>query len=112
MVIQYTNIYHSKVLQNLPKFGIFGLKTNHLATLHKPCAWVCNLVWTFFLIFGKVYKNNTFNQNISFFIIYTFIKSSEYGYGVYLGKKDLAKVGRPKDGKKKFLSGKNFAKWF
>jgi hypothetical protein len=33
MVIKYTNIYHSKALQNLPKFGIFGLKTNHLATL-------------------------------------------------------------------------------
>jgi hypothetical protein len=33
MVIKYTNIYHSKALHNLPKFGIFGLKTNHLATL-------------------------------------------------------------------------------
>jgi hypothetical protein len=33
MVIKYNNIYHSKALQNLPKFGIFGLKTNHLATL-------------------------------------------------------------------------------
>jgi hypothetical protein len=33
MVITYNNIYHSKALQNLPKFGIFGLKTNHLATL-------------------------------------------------------------------------------
>jgi hypothetical protein len=33
MVIKYSNIYHSKALQNLPKFGIFGLKTNHLATL-------------------------------------------------------------------------------
>jgi hypothetical protein len=33
MVIKYTNIYHSKALQNLPKFGILGLKTNHLATL-------------------------------------------------------------------------------
>jgi hypothetical protein len=29
----YTNIYDSKALQNLPKFGILGLKTNHLATL-------------------------------------------------------------------------------
>jgi hypothetical protein len=33
MVIKYTNIYYSKALQNLPKFGIFGLKTKHLATL-------------------------------------------------------------------------------
>jgi hypothetical protein len=33
MVIKYTNIYHSKVLQNSPKFGIFGLKANNLATL-------------------------------------------------------------------------------
>jgi hypothetical protein len=33
MVIKYTNIYHSKAIKNLPKFGIFGLKTNHLETL-------------------------------------------------------------------------------
>jgi hypothetical protein len=33
MAIKYTNIYQSKALQNLPKIGIFGLKTNHLATL-------------------------------------------------------------------------------
>jgi hypothetical protein len=32
MVIKYTNLYHSKALQNLPKFGIFGLRTNNLAT--------------------------------------------------------------------------------
>jgi hypothetical protein len=36
MVIKYTNIYHSKAIKNLPKFGIFGLKTNHLATLVAP----------------------------------------------------------------------------
>jgi hypothetical protein len=30
-----TNIYHSKALQNLPKFGIFGMKTSHLATLRE-----------------------------------------------------------------------------
>jgi hypothetical protein len=33
MVIKYTNSYHSKAFQNLPKIGIFGLKTNHLAIL-------------------------------------------------------------------------------
>jgi hypothetical protein len=33
MVIKYANIFYSKALQNLPKFGIFGFKTNHLATL-------------------------------------------------------------------------------
>jgi hypothetical protein len=33
MVIKYTKIYHSKSVKNLPKFGIFGLKTNRLATL-------------------------------------------------------------------------------
>jgi hypothetical protein len=33
MVIKYTNIYQSKALQNLPNFGFFGLKKNHLATL-------------------------------------------------------------------------------
>jgi hypothetical protein len=31
--IKYTIIFHSKTLQNLPKFGFFCLKTNHLATL-------------------------------------------------------------------------------
>jgi hypothetical protein len=31
--IKYTNILHCKTLQNLPKFGLFFLKTNHLATL-------------------------------------------------------------------------------
>jgi hypothetical protein len=30
---KYTNIFHSKALQNIPKFGFFGLKINHLATL-------------------------------------------------------------------------------
>jgi hypothetical protein len=33
MVIKYTKIFHCKTRQNLPKIGIFGLKTNHLATL-------------------------------------------------------------------------------
>jgi hypothetical protein len=33
MVLKYTKILHCKTLQNLPKIGIFGLKTNHLATL-------------------------------------------------------------------------------
>jgi hypothetical protein len=30
--VNYTNIFHCKALQNLLKFGFFGLKTNHLAT--------------------------------------------------------------------------------
>jgi hypothetical protein len=33
IAIKYINIYSCKTFQNLPKFGIFGLKTNHLATL-------------------------------------------------------------------------------
>jgi hypothetical protein len=33
MVIKYNNIFHSKALPNFTKIGIFGLKTNHLATL-------------------------------------------------------------------------------
>jgi hypothetical protein len=33
MVMKYANIFHSKALQNLPKLGIFGLKTTYLATL-------------------------------------------------------------------------------
>jgi hypothetical protein len=33
MAIIYTNILHFQTLQNLPKLGIFGLKTLHLATL-------------------------------------------------------------------------------
>jgi hypothetical protein len=35
MPIKYINIYQSKALQNLPKFGIFGLKRNRLATLEQ-----------------------------------------------------------------------------
>jgi hypothetical protein len=31
--IKYIIIFHCKTLQNLPKFGILVLKTNHLATL-------------------------------------------------------------------------------
>jgi hypothetical protein len=39
MAVTYTkwpkniNIFHCKTLQNLPKFGFFGLKIYHLATL-------------------------------------------------------------------------------
>jgi hypothetical protein len=33
MAIKYHNIVHSNALQILTKLGIFGLKTNHLATL-------------------------------------------------------------------------------
>jgi hypothetical protein len=33
MTIKYTNIFHCKALQNLPKLGFFGLKIHHLATL-------------------------------------------------------------------------------
>jgi hypothetical protein len=34
VVIKYNNIYNSKALQNFTQSGIFGLKINHLATLH------------------------------------------------------------------------------
>jgi hypothetical protein len=33
MIIKYNNIFYSKALQILPKYGFFGLKPNHLATL-------------------------------------------------------------------------------
>jgi hypothetical protein len=33
MDIEYTNFFHSKVLQNLPRFGFFGWEIYHLATL-------------------------------------------------------------------------------
>jgi hypothetical protein len=33
MSLKYTNIFHLKALRNIPKFGIFGLKIYHLATL-------------------------------------------------------------------------------
>jgi hypothetical protein len=33
MTINYTNIFHSEALQNVPKLGFFGLKIYHLATL-------------------------------------------------------------------------------
>jgi hypothetical protein len=31
MAIKYINIFQSKALQNLPKIGFFGLKSNHQA---------------------------------------------------------------------------------
>jgi hypothetical protein len=33
MTIKYTRIFHSKAVQNFTQIWIFGLKTNHLATL-------------------------------------------------------------------------------
>jgi hypothetical protein len=36
MATKHTNIFHFKTLQNLPKFGFFGLKIYHLATLLDP----------------------------------------------------------------------------
>jgi hypothetical protein len=33
MAIKYINIFKSEALQNLPKLGFFGMKTNHPATL-------------------------------------------------------------------------------
>jgi hypothetical protein len=33
MAIEYTDLFNSEALLNLPKFGNFGLKVNHLATL-------------------------------------------------------------------------------
>jgi hypothetical protein len=33
MAIKYISIFHSKARKFFPKIGIFGLKTNHLATL-------------------------------------------------------------------------------
>jgi hypothetical protein len=50
MVTKYTKIFHCKTLQNLPEIGIFGLKTNHLATLH-----VGMLQKFCFAIFKKVF---------------------------------------------------------
>jgi hypothetical protein len=45
MVIKYTNIFHSKALQNLPKLGFFGLKINHLVTLMPSYyKWLSDLV--------------------------------------------------------------------
>jgi hypothetical protein len=34
MTIKYTNILYSKTPPKYTKIGAFGLKTNHLATLH------------------------------------------------------------------------------
>jgi hypothetical protein len=36
MVIKYTNLLHSKALQNLPKLGFLALKINRLATRSVP----------------------------------------------------------------------------
>jgi hypothetical protein len=49
MDIKYIKIFQSKALPNLPKFGIFGSKTNHLATLlivvakNRVLATMCSL---------------------------------------------------------------------
>jgi hypothetical protein len=41
VLINFANIFHCQTLQNVPKFGFFGLKTNHLATLFmKPSSVV------------------------------------------------------------------------
>jgi hypothetical protein len=34
MAIKFTNTFHCMTLENFPKFGFFGLKIYHLATLH------------------------------------------------------------------------------
>jgi hypothetical protein len=52
MVKKYTNIYHSKARQNLPKFGIFGLKTNHLATLMESERFFCFVTFCSTVEFG------------------------------------------------------------
>jgi hypothetical protein len=46
MAVIYTDIFHRKTLQNLPKLENFGLKTNHLATQFSTSA------------FSKGYKND------------------------------------------------------
>jgi hypothetical protein len=33
MAIKYVNVFQSKALQKFTQIGIFGMKTNHLATL-------------------------------------------------------------------------------
>jgi hypothetical protein len=33
MAVKYANIFHPKALQNIPKYGFFGLKINNLAIL-------------------------------------------------------------------------------
>jgi hypothetical protein len=35
MTIKYINIFQSEALTNFSQIGIFGLKTNHLATLER-----------------------------------------------------------------------------
>jgi hypothetical protein len=41
--IKYTIIFQCKTLQNLPEFGFFGLKTNHLATLPRTeLSYICS----------------------------------------------------------------------
>jgi hypothetical protein len=52
--IKYTNIFRCKALQNLPKFGFFGLKTNHLATLVRALVR-SNVPWYTFANVGIKY---------------------------------------------------------
>jgi hypothetical protein len=58
MVIKYTKIFYCKTLKNLPKFGFFGLKTNHLATLMYMCTVCANKIWTKNFTPQKVDANN------------------------------------------------------
>jgi hypothetical protein len=39
MAIEYTDHFHSKALQNLPKFGFLVMKIYHLAALPPTTAW-------------------------------------------------------------------------
>jgi hypothetical protein len=52
MAIKHTNIFHCKVLHNLPKLAFFGLKIYNLATLHRPGSPSHTYTHTFF--FRKV----------------------------------------------------------
>jgi hypothetical protein len=43
MVLKFTNSLHCKTLQNAPKFGLFGLKIYHLATLVRGRNFACRV---------------------------------------------------------------------
>jgi hypothetical protein len=78
MIIKYTNIYRSKALQNLPKFGIFGWKTNHLATLIRCRCWTLRFLRK---VFGQIFVVKNYSQALIlheklFFGHFRFFKSS------------------------------------
>jgi hypothetical protein len=86
MVIRYTNIFHSKAFQNLPKIGIFGLKINHLATLDPSHFYrfaSSRFNWSLFRT--KVFRTKVFRTNVGKNFIRKLPTTTKKIYSKFLG---------------------------